>query len=94
MIEWTERALRQLDHAHDYIAFANRKEVAARITTQIVTTIQQLGAFPMAGRSGRVPDTRELVISNTPFIPAYAIDHDRIVVLAIYHGAQQWPEAF
>jgi len=94
MIEWTEQALRPLDHAHDYIAFANSKEVAARVTTQIVTTIQQLAAFPMAGRSGRVPDTRELVISNTPFIPAYAIDHDRIVVLAIYQGARQWPEAF
>jgi plasmid stabilization system protein ParE len=48
MIEWTEQALWQLDHAHDYIAFANSKEVAARITTQIVTTIQQLAAFPMA----------------------------------------------
>ena len=64
MIEWTELALRQLDHVHDYIAFANGKEVAARIATQIVTTIQQLAAFPMAGRSGRVPDTRELVISE------------------------------
>jgi hypothetical protein len=32
MIEWTEQALRQLDHAHDHIAFANSKEVAARIT--------------------------------------------------------------
>ena len=48
----------------------------------------------MAGRSGRVPDTRELVISNPPLVPAYAIDHDRIVVLAIYHGVQQWSEAF
>jgi toxin ParE1/3/4 len=35
-----------------------------------------------------------LVISGTPFIAAYTIDQDRIVVLAIYHGAQQWPEAF
>jgi toxin ParE1/3/4 len=96
MIEWTEQALRQLDHAHDSIAFANSKEAAARITTQIVAAIQQLAAFPrfpMAGRSGGVPDTRELVISNTPFIPAYAVDHGRIIVLAIYHGAQQWPEA-
>jgi len=93
MIEWTEQALRQLDLAHNYIAFSNSEEVATRITTQIVTTVQQLGTFPMAGRSGRVRDTRELVISNTPFIAAYAIDHDRIVVLAIYHGAQQWPEA-
>ena len=48
----------------------------------------------MSGRSGRVPDTRELVISDTPFIAAYTIDQDRIVVLAIYHGAQQWPEVF
>ena len=46
MIEWTEQALRQLDHAQDYIAFANSTEVAARITTQIVATIQQLAAFP------------------------------------------------
>jgi toxin ParE1/3/4 len=43
---------------------------------------------------GRVPGTRELVISNTPFIAAYTIQRDRIVILAIYHGAQAWPEAF
>ena len=94
MIEWTEQALRQLDNAHNYIAFSNGEEVATRITTLIVTTIQQLASFPMAGTSGRVRDTRELVISNTPFIAAYAVDHDRVVILAIYHGAQQWPEAF
>jgi plasmid stabilization system protein ParE len=46
----------------------------------------------MSGRSGRVPGTRELVISDTPFIAPYAIDRDRIVILAVYHGAQQWPE--
>ena len=94
MIEWTEQAPLQLDHAHDYISLANSEEVAARITMQIIASIQQLAAFPMSGRSGRVPGTRELVISNTPFIAAYAVDHDRIVILAVYHGAQQWPEAF
>ena len=94
MIEWTEQAIRQLDCARDYIALSNSEEVAARITTRIVTTIQQFATFPMSGRSGRVPDTRELVISDTPFIAAYTIDQDRIVVLAIYHGAQPWPEVF
>ncbi|MGB9237171.1 MAG: type II toxin-antitoxin system RelE/ParE family toxin [Terriglobales bacterium] len=93
-IEWTEQAIRQLDQAHDYIALSNNKELATRITTQIVTTIQQLARFPMSVRSGRVPGTRELVISNIPFVVAYAIARDRIVILAIYHGAQQWPEAF
>jgi len=93
-LEWTEQAVRQLDQAHHTIALANSEDVAARITMRIVTSVQRLATFPMAGRSGRVRGTRELVISNTPFIAAYAIDHDRIVVLALYHGAQQWPEIF
>ena len=94
MIEWTEQAVRQLDQAHDYIALSNREEVAARIAMQIVTSVQQLAAFPMSGRPGRVRGTRELVISNTPFIVAYAIEKARIVILAVYHGAQPWPEIF
>ena len=93
-IEWTEQATRQLDQAHDYIALSNSEDVAFRITTLIVTTIQQLTAFPTSGRAGRVPGTREVVISNTPFIAGYAVDHGRIVILSIYHGAQQRPEAF
>jgi plasmid stabilization system protein ParE len=29
-----------------------------------------------------------------PFVVAYRIQKERIVILAIYHGAQQWPEEF
>jgi len=94
MIEWTEQTIRQLDQAHDYITLSNSEEVATRVTMQIVTCVQQLGVFPMSGRAGRVPGTRELVISNTPFIAAYAIEKSRIVILAVYHGAQPWPEGF
>jgi toxin ParE1/3/4 len=92
MIEWTEQATRQLDQAHDYITLSNSQEVAAQITMHIVTSVQQLATFPMSGRPGRVPGTRELIVSNTPFVVAYRIEKDRIVILAIYHGAQQWPE--
>jgi toxin ParE1/3/4 len=94
VIKWTEQATQQLDQAHDYIALANNKAVAARITMQIVTAVQQLATFPMSGKAGRLLGTRELVISNTPFIAAYAIDRADIIILAIYHGAQQWPESF
>ena len=94
MIKWTAQATQQLDQAHDYIALSNRKEVAAQITMRMVTSVQQLAAFPMSGRAGRVHGTRELVISNTPFIAAYAIEKADIVVLAVYHGAQHWPEGF
>jgi toxin ParE1/3/4 len=94
VIEWTEQATRQLDQAHDYIALSNSEEVAARITMQIVSNVQHLAVYPMSGRVGRVPGTRELVISNTPFIIAYAIEKADMVVLAVYHGAQHWPEGF
>ena len=94
MIEWTEQAIRHLDQAHDYIAPSNSTEVAARITMHIATSVQRLAAFPVSGRPGRVPGTRELVISNSPFVVAYSIEKERIVILAVYHGAQQWPEAF
>jgi addiction module RelE/StbE family toxin len=94
VIKWTEQATQQLDQAHDYIALSNNKAVASRITLQIVTAVQQLAAFPMSGKAGRVLGTRELAISNTPFLAAYAIDRADIIILAIYHGAQQWPESF
>ncbi len=93
-IDWTEQAVRQLDHARDYVALSNSEDVASSVAMRIVTSVQQLIAFPLSGRQGRVPGTRELVISNTPFIAAYTIQRDRVVILAIYHGAQKWPEAF
>lgn len=94
MIVWTEQATQQLDQAHDYIALSNSENVAAQVTMSIVNRVQQLATFPMSGRPGRVPGTRELVISNHPFIAAYSIENERVVILAIYHGSQQWPEAF
>ena len=74
MIEWTEQAVRHLDQAHDYIALSNSPEVAARCTMQISNSVQQLATFPTSGRPGRVLGTRELVVSNSPFIVAYCIE--------------------
>jgi toxin ParE1/3/4 len=52
-----------------------------------VNPVEQLASFPLSDRKGRVPNTRELVISNTPFIAIYTVEKDRIVILAVYHGA-------
>jgi toxin ParE1/3/4 len=93
-IEWTEQAARQLEQAQDFIALSNGEEVADRITMRIVSSVQRLSTFPLTGRAGRFRGTRELVISHTPFIAAYTLNRDRIVILAVYHGAQQWPEVF
>jgi len=48
----------------------------------------------MAGRVGRVADTRELVISGTPFLVAYQIEKNDVRILAVLHAAREWPEGF
>jgi toxin ParE1/3/4 len=94
VIVWAEQAIQQLDRARDYIALSNSEDVVVRVTMRIVTSVERLTTFPMSGRPGRVAGTRELVVSNSPFIVAYRVEHERIMILAIYHGAQQWPAAF
>jgi toxin ParE1/3/4 len=92
VIEWTEQAVAQLDQAHDYIALRNSVEVSNRVIAQIIASIQLLASFPLAGRAGRGPGTRELVITNTPFIATYRVEAERVVILTIYRGAQKWPD--
>jgi toxin ParE1/3/4 len=92
MIQWTDQAAHQLDQAYDYIALSKSEEVAGRVARKIVSAIERLATFPISGRAGRIPGTRELVVPETPFIAAYFLDKSRIVVLAIYHGAQRWPD--
>lgn len=94
MIVWTELAIQQLDQSYDYIALTNSETVASQVAEHILASVQRLATFPRSGRRGRVPDTRELVVPDTPFIIAYTIEEDRIVVLAVYHSARQWPETF
>jgi hypothetical protein len=78
---------RPSDPARTFALFPGR-------STRIGVGQNKLATFPVSGRSGRVSGTRELVVPNTPFIAAYAIDEERTVILALYYGAQHWPEVF
>ena len=88
MIAWTEQAVRQLEQAHDYISLTNSEDVAAEVALRIIAAVEQLATFPLSGRPGRVPGTRELVIPNTPFLAAYTVGEKDTVILAIYHWAR------
>jgi plasmid stabilization system protein ParE len=94
VIEWTEPAIQQLNQSYDYIALTNSETVAVRVVEHILASVKRLAVFPQSGRRGRVPQTRELVITDAPFIVAYTIEDSRILILAVYHSARQWPETF
>ena len=79
--------------AYEYVAEENRA-AAVRSADQIWESSQLLARHPMAGRVGRVADTRELVISGTPFLVAYRIEKNEVRILAVLHAAREWPEEF
>ncbi len=50
----------------------------------------KLADFPMLGRAGKVPGTREL-IPHENYRLVYEVQGDTVWVLALIHTARQWP---
>ena len=92
-LRYTRQALADLDEARAYIAL-DRPGAAARVAALIREAIEALRRFPEIGRQGRVPGTRELVVSGTPFLVAYRVAGNEVSILAILHGARRWPSSF
>jgi toxin ParE1/3/4 len=65
-----------------------------RVAQRILRAVELLAEQPGMGRGGRVSGTREFVITDTPYIAAYQIVEDTLVILRVLHGAQRWPEQF
>jgi len=92
-ITWREVALDGLESARRYIAQHNPM-AAERVFATILAAIRRLPDMPYIGRPGRVPGTRELVVTRTRYIVAYRVAGDTIEILAVLHGARQWPKSF
>jgi toxin ParE1/3/4 len=90
ILAWTETALAQRFEQLDHIA-QDRPSSAIAMDERIEGSTVHLVDHPELGRRGRVRGTRELVIPGTPFIAVYRVRGERIEILHLLHGAQQWP---
>ena len=90
-VRWLRRALRNLDEEAEYIARDN-PDAAARTVQRTASAIEQLTSHPASGRIGRVPGTRELVVSGTPYIVPYRVRGDAVEILRVFHAARKWPD--
>lgn len=90
---WRPIALEDVAKARAYIARDN-PAAADRIALAIRTAVARLASFPHLGRPGRVGRTRELVVAGTPYIVAYAVVDEQVMILSVLHSARQWPESF
>jgi addiction module RelE/StbE family toxin len=92
-ILWTGPARQDLREIFTYIAEENPKAARALLAA-IKARVSVLENNPQIGRAGRVEGTRELVLTRTNYILPYRIKDQQIQILAVFHGARQWPDNF
>jgi len=90
-IRWTESAVRDLTQICDYLNEHGSGVAARKVALSVHQAIDRLVEFPELGRTGRKPDTRELVFSGLPYIAIYRIREDVVEIVRVLHGAQIWP---
>ena len=90
-VRWTRRAHRQLEEALKFIAEEN-SIAAVQIAQRIYAAERLLSDNPTIGRPGRVTGTREWTVKGAPYLIGYSLNDDELIILAILHSKQQWPD--
>jgi plasmid stabilization system protein ParE len=84
-IRWTVRASPRFDQIVAYIE-KDDPNAAAGVVTRLVAAVDMLAELPAAGRISRITGTRELVLSDIPYIIPYRLRHD-IEILTVMHAS-------
>jgi len=90
-IEWRELAIEDLLGIVVHIASDN-PVAAFEVDDEIHRQVELLSTYPNIGRRGRVKGTKELVISNFPYVIPYWIVGESVEIIRVYHTSQQWPK--
>ena len=90
-VVWSPRAIRHLTALRKYIE-KDSEQNAALVAQRILRAVALLQEHPEMGRAGRLIGTRELVVTDTPYIIPYRVRNERLELIAVFHGRQRWPE--
>ena len=90
-IRWQDDAINDLIQVRRFITMDN-PSAATKVAGRIRSAVPELAAQPGMGRPGRVPGTRELVLVDVPYIIAYRVEGNSVVILRVLHTSRKWPE--
>lgn len=91
-VEISASAQRDIDGIYAY--YDERSERAAdRVVAVIIRALRGLGRFPLMGKPGHYPGTREHITARYGYRIVYEVREDAqiINIVRILHGARQWP---
>jgi len=86
----------EADLAELYAYYGERSGPAAdQVLEAVLRAMASLVAFPLLGRPGSVPHTRERILTRYPYRFVYHLDEATqvIEVWRVIHDARQWPPA-
>jgi toxin ParE1/3/4 len=86
-IVWSATAVENLVQIREYIS-QDKPGAAQKFVKKLISAVEFLAEHPHLGRPGREAGTRELIVSGTFYIVPYKISKNRLVVLAVLHGAR------
>ena len=88
-VKWTLRASQNLEAILSHIHKDNPK-AAQSFLAETLKKIRHLEEFPLMGRPGIVPQTREFVVHKN-YIVHYRVQEDRVEVLRVLHARRKFP---
>lgn len=92
-IEWTESASEDLDGIADYLLGESLPfDAVEDYVKRIYKAPDHLATLPGAGKPGRVPNTKEWLVKDTPYALIYAVQKNKVQILRVMHGSRQFPE--
>jgi addiction module RelE/StbE family toxin len=86
-IRWTRNAIKDLERIRLFLEETADSEVMLSEAQRIWESCQRLKQFPESGRPGRIPFTREIVVS--PYVIPYRVKKSVVEILNIFHSAQK-----
>jgi len=90
-VRWLRTALRNLDEEATYIA-ADDPQAAQLMVERVLNAVEVLATQPALGRPGRVPGTRELVVTKTRYLVPYRVRGQVVEVLRVFHTSRRPPQ--
>jgi len=90
-VRWTTPAAQDLEEITLYIR-KDSESSALAVAKTLFDAANSLDLLQSRGRVGRIPGTRELVVSGLPYIVVYQVTRAAIQILHNNHGARNWPK--
>jgi toxin ParE1/3/4 len=86
-LRWTTAAADDLEGIHSYLS-EHHPSFAQSTVRLLYETILSVRRFPLLGRLGDAPGTRELILPRLPYIIVYRTTPQLVEIIRIWHAAQ------